>query len=126
MFVTFSSFSYDVFYHVEDKLHYFNLIYFIVNLVESRIFLLCNRQLVCSFQHTDLSQYLEKHPGGLNTFNVKVRHYGFISSFLTICYILITFYKATLDPKMKKKKVILAVIFYCLKGVEISLGMFES
>lgn len=26
------------------------------------------------FQHTDLSQYLEKHPGGLNAFNIKVKH----------------------------------------------------
>ena len=27
------------------------------------------------FQHTDLSQYLEKHPGGLNAFNIKVSLY---------------------------------------------------
>lgn len=27
---------------------------------------------VFEFVHTDLSQYLEKHPGGLNTFNVKL------------------------------------------------------
>ena len=31
-----------------------------------------SKSVMFLFQHTDLSQYLEKHPGGLNTFNVKV------------------------------------------------------
>ena len=46
------------------------------------------------FQHTDLSQYLEKHPGGLNTYNVKVssvnkycviKHKKMIKANLAIC-----------------------------------------
>ena len=35
-------------------------------------------------QHTDLSQYLEKHPGGLNAFNIKVgQNNMFISIFIS-------------------------------------------
>lgn len=33
-----------------------------------------NLDFLSLFQHTDLSQYLEKHPGGLNAFNIKVKH----------------------------------------------------
>ena len=49
--------------------------------VKQFMFVVCKTIPLCTLtvfifcqQHTDLSQYLEKHPGGLNAFNVKVSH----------------------------------------------------
>lgn len=64
------------------------------------------------FQHTDLSQYVEKHPGGLNAFNIKVFlsiFYSLVLYLWLVCLINTSFLIKLCDPVIQILKTMYTV-----------------